>query len=213
MMTVDQILAQFAATGVQTCFHGRHINPQIYAGLNGQNWRLRDYETRGGYQALRKILGKDGGEGMSWGRSRTKRSRMSLMMNLLAPLASAFFSKLMSSCCPQSMMTQMTSYPLSAIQRTITLVSRPPEYSRMTFSFLPPFLPAFAGAADFLAMFVPVSAMKFQNSKPQTMEQTRAVFKTRSHSQNNQQLRISNSNKLSPFRVIRQEAENAKTVS
>jgi hypothetical protein len=35
MMTADQVLAQFRATGVETCFHGRHINPQIYAGLNG----------------------------------------------------------------------------------------------------------------------------------------------------------------------------------
>ena len=26
-------LSQFQATGVETCFHGRHINPQIYAGL------------------------------------------------------------------------------------------------------------------------------------------------------------------------------------
>ncbi len=65
MMTADQILAQFAATGVQTCFHDRHISPQIYAGLDGQNWHLRDYEARGGYLALRKILGKDGGEGMT----------------------------------------------------------------------------------------------------------------------------------------------------
>jgi len=64
-MTADQILSQFAATGVQTCFHDRHINPQIYAGLNGANWRLKDYEARGGYQALRKILGKDGGEGLT----------------------------------------------------------------------------------------------------------------------------------------------------
>ncbi len=52
------VLVQFAATGVQTCFHGRHIKPQILADLNGSNWRLRDYESRGGYQALRKILGK-----------------------------------------------------------------------------------------------------------------------------------------------------------
>ena len=37
--------------------------PQIYAGLNGSNWRLKDYEARGGYQALRKILGQDGGAG------------------------------------------------------------------------------------------------------------------------------------------------------
>ncbi len=50
------LLAQFAATGVQSCFHGRHIEPQILADLNGQNWRLKDYEARGGYQALRKIL-------------------------------------------------------------------------------------------------------------------------------------------------------------
>jgi NADH-quinone oxidoreductase subunit F len=65
MMTAQEILSQFRATGVQTCFHGRHINPQILAGLNGSNWRLKDYEARGGYQALRKILGKDGGEGMT----------------------------------------------------------------------------------------------------------------------------------------------------
>jgi NADH-quinone oxidoreductase subunit F len=64
-MKAEQILAQFAATGVQTCFHDRHINPQIYAGLNGSNWHLKDYEARGGYQALRKILGKDGGEGLT----------------------------------------------------------------------------------------------------------------------------------------------------
>ena len=25
-------------------------------GLDGQNWRLKDYERRGGYAALRKIL-------------------------------------------------------------------------------------------------------------------------------------------------------------
>ena len=59
-MNADQVLSQFQATGVQTCFHGRHINPQIYADLNGSNWRLKDYEARGGYAALRKILGKDG---------------------------------------------------------------------------------------------------------------------------------------------------------
>ncbi len=65
MMTVENLLSQFRATGVQTCFHNRHINPQIYAGLNGANWRLRDYESRGGYQALRRILGKDGGDGLT----------------------------------------------------------------------------------------------------------------------------------------------------
>ena len=65
MMTAQDILSQFSATGVQTCFHGRHINPQIYAGLNGANWRLNDYVARGGYQALRKVLGVDGGEPMT----------------------------------------------------------------------------------------------------------------------------------------------------
>jgi NADH-quinone oxidoreductase subunit F len=54
-------LARFQSDGSQTCFHGRHIAPQIYAGLDGRNWRLQDYESRGGYQALRKVLG--GGEG------------------------------------------------------------------------------------------------------------------------------------------------------
>ena len=64
-MNVSQVLSQFAATGVETCFHDRHIEPQIYAGLNGRNWRLKDYEARGGYQALKKLLGKDGGAGMT----------------------------------------------------------------------------------------------------------------------------------------------------
>ncbi|NYT65266.1 NADH-quinone oxidoreductase subunit NuoF [Alcaligenaceae bacterium] len=37
-------------------FHGRHINPQIVAGLDGENWGLEDYVKRGGYEGLRKIL-------------------------------------------------------------------------------------------------------------------------------------------------------------
>ena len=61
----SDVLARFASTGNETCFHDRHINSQIYAGLNGSNWSIKDYEARGGYQALRKILGKDGGEGMT----------------------------------------------------------------------------------------------------------------------------------------------------
>ena len=64
-MSVSNILAQFASSGQETCFHGRHIEPQIYKDLNGSNWSLQDYEARGGYQALRKILGKDDGTGMS----------------------------------------------------------------------------------------------------------------------------------------------------
>ena len=64
-MSAEQLLAQFAASGSESCFHGRHIEPQIYAGLTGNNWRLADYEARGGYQALRKILGQSAGQGMT----------------------------------------------------------------------------------------------------------------------------------------------------
>jgi len=64
-MSAQDVIDQFCATGVQTCSMIVHINPQIYLGLNGTNWRLKDYEARGGYQALRKILGKDGGEGLN----------------------------------------------------------------------------------------------------------------------------------------------------
>jgi NADH-quinone oxidoreductase subunit F len=53
-------LSKFRARGTETCFHGRHLGPQIYAGLDGKNWRLADYVARGGYAALKKILGKDG---------------------------------------------------------------------------------------------------------------------------------------------------------
>jgi len=58
-------LSKFQSTGAETCFHGRHIVPQIYADLDGKNWSIKDYEARGGYAALRKILGKDGGEGLT----------------------------------------------------------------------------------------------------------------------------------------------------
>ena len=54
----NAVLNKFASTGVETCFHDRHINPQIYADLNGSNWSIKDYEARGGYVALRKLLGK-----------------------------------------------------------------------------------------------------------------------------------------------------------
>ncbi len=41
----------------ETCFHGRHIEPQILAGLtHADGWRIGDYEARDGYQALRRIL-------------------------------------------------------------------------------------------------------------------------------------------------------------
>ncbi|MBT9594495.1 MAG: NADH-quinone oxidoreductase subunit NuoF [Vitreoscilla sp.] len=58
-------LSRFQASGLETCFHDRHIGAQIYAGLNGSNWHLADYVARGGYQALRKVLGADGGEPMT----------------------------------------------------------------------------------------------------------------------------------------------------
>jgi NADH-quinone oxidoreductase subunit F len=38
------------------CLHGRHIQPQILADVDGANWRLVDYVKRGGYEALKKIL-------------------------------------------------------------------------------------------------------------------------------------------------------------
>ena len=41
---------------IDTCFHGRHISQQILAGLTPDGWRLKDYQARGGYQALKKIL-------------------------------------------------------------------------------------------------------------------------------------------------------------
>jgi len=64
-MNLDQVLAQFQSSGAKSCFHGRHLEPQIYAGLDGKNWRLKDYEARGGYQALRTVLGMQGAEGMT----------------------------------------------------------------------------------------------------------------------------------------------------
>jgi len=45
------------AKAQETCFHGRHIQPQIYAGLNSPDgWKLSDYEARDGYKALRRIV-------------------------------------------------------------------------------------------------------------------------------------------------------------
>ena len=54
-------LTKFQSTGNETCFHGRHITPQIYADLDGKNWSIKDYEARGGYAALKKILALEGG--------------------------------------------------------------------------------------------------------------------------------------------------------
>ena len=43
------------------------INPLLTTGWarGDAGWSLKDYEARGGYAALRKILGKDGGEAMT----------------------------------------------------------------------------------------------------------------------------------------------------
>jgi NADH-quinone oxidoreductase subunit F len=41
---------------MNTSLHDRHINPQILADLNGDNWHLADYEKRDGYAALKKII-------------------------------------------------------------------------------------------------------------------------------------------------------------
>ena len=50
-------LSRFQAHGVETCFHGRHIDAaDLCRASTASNWRLKDYEARGGYQALRKIL-------------------------------------------------------------------------------------------------------------------------------------------------------------
>lgn len=39
-----------------TCLHDRHIAPLLFAGLNGKNWHLDDYVSRGGYAAFRRIV-------------------------------------------------------------------------------------------------------------------------------------------------------------
>jgi NADH-quinone oxidoreductase subunit F len=65
MSQVTRLLNRFLADGQQTCFHGKHIEPQIYAGLNGDNWKIKDYEKRGGYLALKTILGKTAKETIS----------------------------------------------------------------------------------------------------------------------------------------------------
>jgi NADH-quinone oxidoreductase subunit F len=41
---------------IDTCFHGRHISPQILAGLTPEGWALKDYVARGGYEALKKVV-------------------------------------------------------------------------------------------------------------------------------------------------------------
>ena len=50
-------LSRFQANGPETCVHGRPIQPQIYAGLDGQNWRLKDVQAPGRPPARRKAPG------------------------------------------------------------------------------------------------------------------------------------------------------------
>jgi NADH-quinone oxidoreductase subunit F len=57
-MTEQQLLSQFQAQGLESCFHDRHISPQILAGLNGNNWQLKDYEARGGTKLCGKFWAK-----------------------------------------------------------------------------------------------------------------------------------------------------------
>ena len=64
-MTLQQVLAPFQATGLESSFHGRHKDPLILADLDGSNWGIAASQARGGYQALRKILAQDGGEGLT----------------------------------------------------------------------------------------------------------------------------------------------------
>ncbi len=60
-MGAADLRAQLAdVRAVETCFHGRHLSPQIYAGLtSADGWHLADYEARDGYQALRKIISEN----------------------------------------------------------------------------------------------------------------------------------------------------------
>jgi NADH-quinone oxidoreductase subunit F len=57
-MNAEALRAALCEVGEHdTCFHGRHISPQILADLTGpEDWGLEAYVRRGGYQALRKVL-------------------------------------------------------------------------------------------------------------------------------------------------------------
>ncbi len=57
-MSADDLRAKIAdVRASESCFHGRHIAPQILAGLDSpEGWGLQAYEARDGYKALRRIL-------------------------------------------------------------------------------------------------------------------------------------------------------------
>jgi NADH-quinone oxidoreductase subunit F len=42
-----------------TSLHNKHIKPVILANLNGDNWGIKDYESRGGYSQLKKIISEN----------------------------------------------------------------------------------------------------------------------------------------------------------
>jgi NADH-quinone oxidoreductase subunit F len=50
---------------IETCFHGRHIQPQILANLSRDSWDLNGYLNRGGYSAIKKIFGVNGNNPMT----------------------------------------------------------------------------------------------------------------------------------------------------
>ncbi len=57
LMGVAKNVPAIRAPYMESCFHGRHIQPQIYAGLtSAEGWNVKAYEAREGYAALRKIL-------------------------------------------------------------------------------------------------------------------------------------------------------------
>lgn len=39
-----------------TALHGRHVNPVLFANVDGKNWRLSHYQERGGYQTFKRLL-------------------------------------------------------------------------------------------------------------------------------------------------------------
>jgi len=56
-MGANELPLDISVPAVETCFHGRHLEPQILAGLDSPDqWTLAEYEKRDGYKALKKIL-------------------------------------------------------------------------------------------------------------------------------------------------------------
>ena len=62
-MSAASILSQFAATGVQSSFHGRHIKPQIMAGLDGGNCGSRTTRRAAATRRCARFWAKTAGPG------------------------------------------------------------------------------------------------------------------------------------------------------